>query len=257
MSKRTSLWFTISLTLSICLSFLSGCDGAGDGGSRSPVFDGRAYFPLQPGDTWNYNATAAGGQTYSETHVVGASTTVFNPTPTSRSFVVYPVLKRRSETADTHTDNYLVDRADGLRYVSGMDNRSINPPQRADNPPPPTVRITTAWYDPPITFIPDSLTRDQILSQNVQDASKSPMQPTTYLIRFDGLVSVTVPAGKFDDCAQVAYSFLVKNGSGEVLQREDFVVWLAPNVGPIKYLAGTTTLELTSAVVGGKNYGQP
>ena len=174
------------------------------------------YYPVEVGNTWVFlNADGTEQRTY----------TIEGPENVDGEELI--VLKITTEALGTDTfyvDKYFITvESDGglILHQSAVDQRAFG--------------IAEATYDPPTTFFPAALP----LGHNWEIVTNTELKlvgPTTSTstIEVVAIEDVETPIGVFKDCVKLDIKRKVV--TAVAIQRYNFVQWLAPDVGPVKYL---------------------
>ncbi|HZT41526.1 MAG TPA: hypothetical protein VFA07_05035 [Chthonomonadaceae bacterium] len=230
-SKRTVCLLAALGCLLIAYAF-----GCGGGGSAI-LSSGRAaiYWPLHPGDTWNYRVTHANTNTIdSARQVVGAPTIIHGAS-------ALPV--QQSEDGTATATLYMAPAPLGGWQIWETDSFS---PVAGKN-----------FFQTPLN-IPDRLQpgvsyTQQTVCQGTGAGANAASAILT--ITLQGYQTVTVPAGTFPGCLQVVTVQKVLDSAGNPIaygHGSTRTLFLAPKVGAVKAIDDTgETLELTSATVNG------
>ena len=174
------------------------------------------YYPVEVGNTWVFlSADGTEQRTY----------TIEGPENVDGEELI--VLKITTEALGTdifYVDKYFITvESDGglILHQSAVDQRALG--------------IAEATYDPPATFFPAALP----LGHNWKIVTNTELKlvgPTTSTSTIEVAVieDVETPIGVFKGCVKLDIKRKVV--TAVVIQRYNFVQWLAPNVGPVKYL---------------------
>ncbi len=174
------------------------------------------YYPVEVGNTWVFlSADGTEQRTY----------TIEGPENVDGEELI--VLKITTEALGTdifYVDKYFITvESDGglILHQSAVDQRALG--------------IAEATYDPPATFFPAALP----LGHNWEIVTNTELKlvgPTTSTstIEVAAIEDVETPIGVFKGCVKLDIKRKVV--TAVVIQRYNFVQWLAPNVGPVKYL---------------------
>ena len=174
------------------------------------------YYPVEVGNTWVFlSADGTEQRTY----------TIEGPENVDGEELI--VLKITTEPLGTdilYVDKYFITvESDGglILHQSAVDQRAFG--------------IAEATYDPPTTFFPAALP----LGHNWEIVTNTELKlvgPTTSTstIEVVAIEDVETPIGVFKDCVKLDIKRKVV--TAVAIQRYNFVQWLAPNVGPVKYL---------------------
>ena len=174
------------------------------------------YYPVEVGNTWVFlSADGTEQRTY----------TIEGPENVDGEELI--LLKITTEPLGTdivYVDKYFITvESDGglILHQSAVDQRALG--------------IAEATYDPPATFFPAALP----LGHNWEIVTNTELKlvgPTTSTstIEVAAIEDVETPIGVFKGCVKLDIKRKVV--TAVVIQRYNFVQWLAPNVGPVKYL---------------------
>jgi hypothetical protein len=203
---------------------------------RSAPVDSAEFFPLDPGDQWQYRWLEGGGATLTRTVLPGLVDVLGVPT-------------RVVELSSGARDHYTVD--DGIRL-----HRQFWPaaatPQGVD---------LTVTYQPPVQFVAAAANLGQVSTGAGAVTFEIPGVGTfpccvTYTVSAEvrRQASISVPLGEFETVEMHAVLTLAGTLGGlPVDQRESDTYWLARYVGPVKQLqaldAEVVTLELTALTI--------
>ncbi|HLK60971.1 MAG TPA: hypothetical protein VKU00_30685 [Chthonomonadaceae bacterium] len=230
-SKRTVCLLVLGGSLLIGYAF-----GCGEGNGLPVLGHVASYWPLHPGDTWNYTVTHAGTTTTDAAQqVVGAMTILHAES-------VLPVQQSEDGTP-TATLYMAVAPLGGWQIV---ETDSFSPV------------AGTNFFRTPLQ-IPDSLrpgvpSTQQTPCQGTGAGANASTATLTITLQRD-TQTVTVPAGTFTGCIQVITMQKVLDSAGNPISYghgSTRTLYLAPQFGAVKVTDDTgETLELTSATVNG------
>jgi hypothetical protein len=185
------------------------------------------YFPLDQGDTWNYQrlSSATGSSTVNLT--VSGSTTIAGQ--------LYANVVRTPST--WIQIEYWQVAADGLRRGGELGDEG---------------QLT---LDPPL-LVPSNLAVGQtILGSTTPSLDGVVQEPLTFTITFTGVETVTVPAGTFPNCLKLDVRLQASDQPGP----DQLTLWFAKGVGKVREYeiepdGVTDDSQLTSATVGGVEF---
>jgi hypothetical protein len=192
------------------------------GGGSGTVLVFPTYYPLNPGDVYNYGGRRSDGTTF-----VSHRIEVRSPAAGSNLIPLFTDAGRFKNISFV-----TVDSTNGFQIHKVQDSDCL------------------ATYSPPMR-IPHGLQMGASFSQAVNAVSNCggfiARGTVSRKVTFEGLETVTVPAGTFANCAKVIETMTADN------QTISITYFLAPGIGPVKTInTFEGTLELISATIGGR-----
>ena len=207
-------WLTPVLVLSLVFSF-------------TLTATAQNYYPSEIGNTWTLLTTDGAEQrTYELLEAEGLE---------GEGLFLLKISTQAVGTESVVIDDYFVSVVNGdlLLHQSRTDEGAFG--------------IANATFDPPATFFPAALP----IGHQWEIVTSTELQlvgPTTSTstIEVIGIEDVETPAGTFENCVKLQIKQKVKTAL--LILRYEFIQWLAPDVGPIKFqdVMQEITFELES-----------
>lgn len=174
------------------------------------------YYPAEVGNTWVF-LSVDGSEKHTYTLLTSKNTEV-------EGLIELRITEEVPGTDVSTIDTYLITvENDGglLLHQSAVDEGVFG--------------IVTAAFNPPITFFPAKLSLGHTWQIVVETEAKI-VGPVTRIstIEVVAIEDVETPAGVFQDCVKLKIS--QKDVAALAVLRETSYQWLAPGVGPVKYL---------------------
>ena len=185
------------------------------------------YYPAEVGNTWVF-LSADGSEKRTYTLEVPEQTDV-------EGFIALKITNEALGTGVSVTDTYLItaeNDGDLLLYQSAVDYGVFG--------------IAEAAFDPPVTFFPAELPLGHTWQVVVETEVKivGPVTSTS-AIEVVAIEDVETSAGVFEDCVKLKIS--QNDVAALAVVRQTSYQWLAPDIGPVKYLSDQDILyELQS-----------
>ena len=174
------------------------------------------YYPAEVGNTWVF-LSADGSEERIYTLEAPENTDV-------EGLFTLKITNEALGTGVTVTDTYLitVDNDGGLMLRQSMVNQGV-------------FGIAATTFDPPVTFFPAELS----LGHKWQIVAKTQLKlvgpvTSTSTIEVVAIEDVQTAAGVFQDCVKLEIN--QRDVTALAVLRETSYQWLAPDVGPVKYL---------------------
>jgi hypothetical protein len=192
------------------------------------AFDAAKYFPLNAGDQFTYRETENGESQMRDVEVQPST------------FSGMPVMARM----EFLEDGTLAE----MEFLTSDDRQGILI-YGDENP----MDDCSTRLSPPMR-IPHGLRVGDIFRQTVQveatGAGCDGSRIINVAVEFKGRATVRVPAGKFENCAEIEMTKIWRDANGILLEEEIETIFFAPRIGIVKVEEGDEILRLISATLG-------